>query len=687
MEEAAIDMRIACCCAVALFAVAVAAVTDGCSSSPPISVRLSPSSPQTIDQGQTVGITATLTNDMSSKGVAWSLTGPGSLSNSTGLSVTYNSPTTKLTSGQQATVMATSGADQTKRASVQINVNPYPEIPSQTFANGSVGTPYTQTIALTGGTPPFQWSVYNGPIGTGYKVGGAVPDGLTLNPNSGNISGTPTGGGTWYFEATVTDATGATVINGLLSIQINSVAPPGNPVPFLNQPLVPTAVSPGSSGFTLSVGGTGFVPGATINFNRTPLATTFIDNGHLAAMVPAADVASAGTAAVTVVNSGPGGGSSNVAYFQVAAAETTVNFAPAMNLPLQNYQSPAGITVGDFNEDGKPDLAIAGNIWVHLLLGNGDGTFAPAPGFPIRVASPPYNGAATPNTTAIVAGDFNHSGHLGLAVVDTSNAATYMLLGNGDGTFAPSSAAFARSPLFDVTLATADLNGDGNLDLTFQNGVVLGYGDGAFSAAGSLYASFPESVALGDFNRDGKLDAVVANGSTKSSPGSELTVSLGNGDGTFTPGSTISLGSDLLAVITADLNGDGKLDLAVADAGSNTVMVLLGNGDGTFGAPTTMPVGNEPEALVAGDFNNDGKLDLAVANFNCTSLIPLNCGQGTVTILLGNGDGTFTQASGSPYTAGKGPVSIAAADFNGDGKLDIAVANLTDGTVSIFLQQ
>src|SRR5439155_22239737 len=83
-----------------------------------------------------------------------------------------------------------------------------------------------------------------------------------------------------------------------------------------------------------------------------------------------------------------------------------------------------------------------------------------------------YNGAATPNTTAIVAGDFNHSGHLGLAVVDTSNAATYMLLGNGDGTFAPSSAAFARSPLFDVTLATADLNGDGNLDLTFQNGVV-----------------------------------------------------------------------------------------------------------------------------------------------------------------------------------------------------------------------
>jgi len=104
----------------------------------------------------------------------------------------------------------------------------------------------------------------------------------------------------------------------------------------------------------------------------------------------------------------------------------------------------------------------------------------------------------------------------------------------------------------------------------------------------------------------------------------------------------------------------------------------LGKGDGTFGAPATFSVGNTPIAMLAADFNNDGKLDLAVANY----------GDGTVTLLLGTGDGTFTQPSGPPYAVGRGRTtsSIAAADLNGDGKLDIAVANL-DGTVSILLQQ
>jgi hypothetical protein len=676
-----------CSCVVALLVLAMAAVTGGCSSSSaPISVSLSPSSPQAIDQSQTLGITATLSNDSSSKGVLWTLTGPGSLSNATGSAVTYTSLTTSLSSAQSVTVTGTSVADPTKNASLQITVNPYPQIPSQKLVSGSEGTVYSQTIALTGGTPPFQWSVYDGPIITGYEVGGAVPDGLELNPGTGAISGTPTGGGTWYFEATVTDATGALAINGFLSIQINSPAVPGNPVPLLNQSLVPTAVSPGGSDFTLILSGTGFVPGAGVDFNNTGISATFVDSEHLSVTIPAANVATAATASVSVINPPPGGGASNVVYFQIAPPEATVTFANAANSPLQ-VSEPSAIVAADFNQDGKPDLAVSANTRMFVFLGNGNGTFTPAATSPISVPSPPYDDFASPYVGPIAAGDFNHSGHLGLAVGMFQNEAAVILLGNGNGGFVPSSAAFANAFAMPINAVNAaDFNADGNLDLAIVNGigyqsfVVLGYGNGAFNTAGDLYSSgFSSGAAVGDFNADGKLDVAVASGGSTAYPGSGVTVSLGKGDGTFAlaNGSPISLGQYLSAIVTADFNGDGKLDLAITDSAGNAVIILLGNGDGTFGAPTTIPVGSGPDAIVAADFNNDGKIDLAVANY----------GDGTITLLLGNGDGTFTQAAGSPYTVGQYPYQIAVADFNGDGKLDLATANLGDGTVSILLQQ
>ncbi len=669
---------------VLLLAFAMAVVTGGCSNpSASMSVSLSPSAPQEIDQDQTIAFTATVINDSSSKGVSWNLSGPGSLSKSTAASVIYNPPTTNLTDAQQVTVTATAVADQTKKASVRITVNPFLEVPFQTLANGSVGAAYNQTIALTGGTPPYQWSVYNGPIPTGWKVGGSVPDGLRLDPNSGAITGTPTGAGTWYFEIMVTDATGATATNGFLKIKVNSSSS-GNPVPFLSQPLSPTAVPPGNSGFVLHMSGTGFVSGSTVNFNHIPVATTFVNSERLTALVPAASVSNAGTAAVTVVNPGPGGGQSNVVDFQVAAPETTVSFAAANSLQVD---SPLGITIGDFNEDGKPDLAVAANFQFYVWLGNGDGTFLPAAGSPMRVPSPPYDDFASPYSGPIATGDFNRSGHMGLAVGLFQNQAAVVLLGNGNGTFEFSSATFAYTlgdPL--SALQSADFNGDGGLDLAIvnefagQSPVVLGYGSGAFSAAGDLdTGGFGIGLAIGDVNDDGKLDTIVASAGTNTYPDSGVAVSLGNGDGTFTPatGSPMRFGSSLSAVVTGDFNGDGKLDLAVTDSVSNDVMILLGNGDGTFGLPTSIPAGNQPMAIIAGDFNNDDKLDLAIANYV----------DNTITLLLGNGDGTFTPASGSPYPVGQGPYQIAAGDFNGDGKLDLAVTNLAGGTVSILLQQ
>lgn len=672
----------------ALFVAAVASIACGCSSSIPILVSVSPSSPQAIDQGQNVAISATVTNDPSDVGVSWNLTGPGSLSNTGPSSVTYNSPTGSLATAQRATVTATSVTDTTKSASVQITVNPYLQIPFQTLANGSVGTPYKQTITLTGGTAPFEWSVYDGPINPGYRVGGSLPDGLMLNASTGVVSGTPTGGGTWYFEATVSDAAGVTVDNGLLSIQVNPSAPTGNPVPFLNEPLLPTSVSPAGNGLTLTVSGTGFVSGATIDFDGAALTTTFVNSEYLSAVLTAADVATARTASVTVVNPAPGGGPSNVVYFQIGAPETTVTFVNAPNSPLQISNlsdGVVGLAVADFNEDGKPDLVVTANWKVYVFLGNGNGTFAPASDSPLPVPSPPYDDLPSPDTGPVVAGDFNNSGHLGLAVGEFQNEAAVIYSGNGDGTFVTSSAAFANAfgmPLSGIQ--PADFNADGNLDLAITNEfsgvspVSLGYGEGAFTAVGTLYTGiFPIGVAVGDFNADGKLDAIVASGGTAEYPGSGVTVSLGNGDGKFTLGSAIPLGKDLSAIVAADFNGDGKLDFAVTDYDANVVLILLGNGDGTFGPPITIRTGYQPDAIICGDFNDDGKLDLAIANY----------GDDTVTLLLGNGDGTFTPASGSPYAVGHGPVAIAAADFNGDGKLDLAVANSLDGTVSILLQE
>src|SRR5262249_6444037 len=250
------------------------------------------------------------------KGVTWNLTGPGSLTGMTGTTVTYNTPTTSLTGSQQATVTATSVADPSKRASVQIAVSPAPRIPFQTLANGAVGVPYNQAITITAGTAPFQWEVYNGPIETGSSVGGSVPDGLKMDPKTGTVSGTPTAGGTWYFEAIATDSAGIIASNGFFSIQINPIATTGNPIPFLNQSLVPAAIQPGASDFTLNLTGTGFVPGTTVNFNGIQLSTTVLNSTHLTSAVSATNVNHASTAIVTVKNPAPGGGLSNAVYFQ-----------------------------------------------------------------------------------------------------------------------------------------------------------------------------------------------------------------------------------------------------------------------------------------------------------------------------------------------------------------------------------
>ncbi len=247
-------------------------------------------------------------------------------------------------------------------------------------------------------------------------------------------------------------------------------------------------------------------------------------------------------------------------------------------------------------------------------------------------------------------------------------------LGNGSTT--SGAAGFIRmgyfSNLFIGPVVTGDFNGDGFLDgagiVNSNSGnfatVMLGDGTGGFTAAtgmnlGSQVASL---VAEGDFNGDGVLDLAVGGQGP-------VTILLGKGDGTFSPGQTIAMAANISSMVAADLNGDGMVDLAFLSPSLSRVLVYLGNGDGTFTASTLAPpsTGSNAFAVAAGDFNGDGIPDLAVSG-------------ATLEVFPGNGDGTFASATSNPQSGG----FIIACDFNGDGKLDLAVAN-APASVAILL--
>jgi len=347
--------------------------------------------------------------------------------------------------------------------------------------------------------------------------------------------------------------------------------------------------------------------------------------------------------------------------------------------------APYSVTAGDFNGDGKSDLAVATDVGISVLLGNGDGTFQTA-----------VNYGAGNQPSFAVAGDFNSDGKLDLAVADGLSGTVAVLLGNGDGTFqAGHNVGAGWAPL---SIAASDFNSDGKLDLAVVNSgspsggsvtVLLGAGDGSFTMTPVSFGvgSLPWFVAVGDFNGDDKPDLAVAHRVPDS-----VSVLLGKGDGTFQAAVNFAAGTNPASVAIGDFNGDGKTDLAVAFTGTYTngsVSVLLGKGDGTFEAAVNYGAGTNPVSVAAGDFNGDGKLDLAVANQGATPIS--NQSRGTVSVLLGNGDGTFQVAVN--YGAGIGPASVAVGDFNGDGKPDLAVANIgsftnntptEDGSVSLL---
>ena len=376
------------------------------------------------------------------------------------------------------------------------------------------------------------------------------------------------------------------------------------------------------------------------------------------------------------------------------AKSGAVDFAPQKTYPVGT--SPSAVVVGDFNGDGKPDLAVlnSGSRSVSILLGNGQGGFQPARNFDVGGDNP----------TSFSVADFNGDGKLDLAIAipgdipappttfsSCTQSSVNLMLGNGDGTF-QAARRVVTVDSSNLSLTVGDLNGDAKTDLVVLRSqrdpacpvgggtIFLGSGDGSFQTAGEIAAAAPVLVA--DFNDDGKADLLAG-----------ASILLGNGDGTFQPPLAFSLPSSCglfcfviyPSFVTGDFNGDGKPDLAIAQGTKHCVdscgsfsynfstLIMLGNGDGTFQKATSIGPGG---SFLSGDFNGDGKVDLIAAPtvFNGSSLFY---------VYLGKGDGTFPTRF--TFDIGSGPGYLLAADLNGDKLPDIVTADYTEAAVSVML--
>lgn len=397
----------------------------------------------------------------------------------------------------------------------------------------------------------------------------------------------------------------------LLSTVGNSSLFAQNPIPMVAQPLVPTAVSPGGPGFTLTVNGTGFVSGSVVNWNGSPRPTTFVSRAQVTAEIPDTDIATPQTGWVTVVNPAPGGGVSNVEYLHVAVPTSYVPFNRSLiNTGLSTISD---VAASDCNGDGRLDLLVRGTVSgtaaVVTLLGNGDGTFQPpAPNNECPIPEPrwDFNGDGIVDRAAVAPGPFPGRPSLSFSIQ----------LGYGDGTFQPP-VFYGGCSLGPGHLIVSDFNGDGILDIAsacddFMNdflGIWLGNGDGTFQYRFGFYLAFPfvtELLAV-DFNQDGKLDLAA----TPEESFWEMSIWLGNGDGTFQSGTEFGVVMNMPKFLApGDFNADGRLDLA---AGGGTLSMLLGIGDGSFQPAITYYPPYLVRPVVVGDFNGDGRLDLAGA--------------------------------------------------------------------------
>jgi hypothetical protein len=505
-----------------------------------------------------------------------------------------------------------------------------------------------------------------------FKLNLSNPVGIGLTPSFGPLNSFNAGAGELPESIAVADFNGdglpdlvtADPFDGTVSILLNSTAP-----------------GAASASYTLAV-------------------TYNVGTQSDAAAVAVGDFNGDGLPDLAVANVIEGNGTVSILLNTTAPGSTTPSFTLAASPQLGGM--PSSIAVGDFNGDGKPDLAVTlvdANKVVVLLNSTATGSTNSA-SFTQAVS---LDVGSTPESVAV--GDFNGDGKLDLAVANAAEQSgfaggTVSILLNSTAPGA-TSASFAlvvslSAGYQPTSVAVGDFNGDGKPDVA-----VADSGSGSVSIllngtpAGESHVSFtltavpsvgdqPEAVAIGDFNGDGKPDLVLTNPGDGGSTVSILlnTTVPGATSASFTLAASPGVGYEPFAVAVGDFNGDGKPDLATANSGDGNVSVLINTTPApttavSFAAAATSTVGSSPSSEVIGDFNGDGLPDFAF----------VNQGDNTVSVMFNStvpGAATSSFTSAGVFDAGSNPTTVLAADFNGDGKLDLAMVDNESNTVVIL---
>ncbi len=485
---------------------------------------------------------------------------------------------------------------------------------------------------------------------TGIGAATNLPAGVSASfaSNTITISGTPTALGIFNYSIPLTGGCGS--VNATGRIIVSTSATVGS---YANTSVVAgqnTTITPSAAPTTTTY------MAAYTNTNFTGVLSVNPTTGVL----KVTDAKQAGTYLVSIA-----AGCTAAPAFTLTVTNPACSqglFSGTTNVAVGT--TPLSIAVGDFNGDGKHDIATAnysGNT-VSIRLGNGAGGFSGTTS--ISVGTNPYG---------IAVGDFNGDGKQDIATANNGNNTVSIRLGDGAGGFSgTTNISVGTNP---YKLAVGDFNGDGKLDIATANAgnstvsIRLGDGAGGFSGTTNVaVGSSPVSVAVGDFNGDGKQDIAAANYNSNT-----VSIRLGNGAGGFSGTTNVAVGTSPVSVAVGDFNGDGKQDIATANYDGNTVSIRLGDGAGSFSGTTNLTVGSFPRSVAVGDFNGDGKQDIAAANYSSN----------TVSIRLGDGAGSFSGTTN--VSVGSGPISVAVGDFNDDGSQDIAVANGGNSTVSTRL--